>query len=237
MLGACSFLLVGFDHACPRFGRLDLAHVMPVPESDLDSNHACPRFAQARAWPMSCLSPIRISTRIMPVPDSPGSSLAHVMPVPDSDLDSNHACPRFAPARAWPTSCLSPIRISTRIMPVPDSPRLELGPCHACPRFGSRLGSCLSPIRPARAWPTSCLSPIRISTRIMPVPDSARLELGPRHACPRFGSRLTDTRPTRPGAPPGQARRSSHRHSRRRSMSPIRPEAPRDRVRPALRLD
>ena len=135
MLGACSFLLVGFDHACPRFGRLDLAHVMPVPESDLDSNHACPRFAQARAWPMSCLSPIRISTRIMPVP------------------------------------------------------------------------------------------------------DSARLELGPRHACPRFGSRLTDTRPTRPGAPPGQARRSSHRHSRRRSMSPIRPEAPRDRVRPALRLD
>ena len=135
MLGACFFLLVGFDHACPRFGRLDLAHVMPVPESDLDSNHACPRFAQARAWPMSCLSPIRISTRIMPVP------------------------------------------------------------------------------------------------------DSARLELGPCHACPRFGSRLTDTRPTRPGAPPGQARRSSHRHSRRRSMSPIRPEAPRDRVRPALRLD
>ena len=123
----------------------------------------------------------------------------------------DHACPRFA--------------------------RLELGPCHACPRFGSRLGSCLSPIRPARAWPMSCLSPIRISTRIMPVPDSARLELGPRHACPRFGSRLTDTRPTRPGAPPGQARRSSHRHSRRRSMSPIRPEAPRDRVRPALRLD
>ena len=113
MLGACSFLLVGFDHACPRFGRLDLAHVMPVPESDLDSNHACPRFAQARAWPMSCLSPIRISTRIMPVPDSPGSSLAHVMPVPDSDLDSNHACPRFAQARAWPMSCLSPIRIST----------------------------------------------------------------------------------------------------------------------------
>ena len=147
MLGACSFLLVGFDHACPRFGsRLE-----------------------------SCLSPIR-----------PGSSLAHVMPVPDSDLDSNHACPRFAQARAWPMSCLSPIRISTRIMPVPDS---------------------------------------------------ARLELGPRHACPRFGSRLTDTRPTRPGAPPGQARRSSHRHSRRRSMSPIRPEAPRDRVRPALRLD
>ena len=88
MLGACSFLLVGFDHACPRFGsRLE-----------------------------SCLSPIR-----------PGSSLAHVMPVPDSDLDSDHACPRFArlelgpchacprfgPARAWPTSCLSPIRIST----------------------------------------------------------------------------------------------------------------------------
>ena len=122
---------------------------------------------------------------------------------------------------------------------------LMLGACffllvgfdHACPRFGSRLGSCLSPIRPARAWPMSCLSPIRISTRIMPVPDSPRLELGPCHACPRFGSRLTDTRPTRPGAPPGQARRSSHRHSRRRSMSPIRPEAPRDRVRPALRLD
>ncbi len=135
MLGACSFLLVGFDHACPRFGRLDLAHVMPVLDSDLDSNHACPRFAQARAWPMSCLSPIRISTRIMPVP---------------------------------------------------DSPRLELGPCHACPRFGSRL---------------------------------------------------MDTRPTHPGAPQGQERRSSHRHWRRRLGCPIRPEAPRDRVRPALRRD
>ena len=88
MLGACSFLLVGFDHACPRFGsRLE-----------------------------SCLSPIRPGSslaHVMPVPDSPGSSLAHVMPVPDSDLDSNHACPRFGPARAWPMSCLSPIRIST----------------------------------------------------------------------------------------------------------------------------
>ena len=113
MLGACSFLLVGFDHACPRFARLELGPC-----------HACPRFGSRLG---SCLSPIR-------------------------------------PARAWPTSCLSPIRISTRIMPVPDSPRLELGPCHACPRFGSRLGSCLSPIRPARAWPMSCLSPIRIST-------------------------------------------------------------------------
>ncbi len=125
MLGACSFLLVGFDHACPRFARLELGPC-----------HACPRFGSRLE---SCLSPIRISTRIMPVPDSPrlelgpchacprfgsrlgsclspirpGSSLAHVMPVPDSDLDSDHACPRFAPARAWPTSCLSPIRIST----------------------------------------------------------------------------------------------------------------------------
>ena len=108
------------------------------------------------------------------------------MPVPDSDLDSDHACPRFArlelgPRHACPRigprleSCLSPIRISTRIMPVPDSPRLELGPCHACPRFGSRLESCLSPIRPARAWPMSCLSPIRPGSslaHVMPVPDS-----------------------------------------------------------------
>ena len=172
MLGACFFLLVGFDHACPRFGSRLGSCLSPI--------------RPARTWPTSCLSPNRTSTRIMPVPDS--------------DLDSNHACPRFAQARAWPMSCLSPIRISTRIMPVPDSP-------------GSSLA------------------------HVMPVPDSPRLELGPCHACPRFGSRLTDTRPTRPGAPPGQARRSSHRHSRRRSMSPIRPEAPRDRVRPALRLD
>ena len=99
MLGACSFLLVGFDHACPRFGsRLEsclspirpgssLAHVMPVPDSDFDSNHACPRFAQARAWPMSCLSPIR-PARAWPM----------------------HACPRFGSRLE---SCLSPIRIST----------------------------------------------------------------------------------------------------------------------------
>ncbi len=45
MLGACSFLLVGFDHACPRFGRLELGPC-----------HACPRFGSRLE---SCLSPIR----------------------------------------------------------------------------------------------------------------------------------------------------------------------------------
>ncbi len=85
MLGACFFLLVGFDHACPRFGSRLGSCLSPI--------------RPARTWPTSCLSPNRTSTRIMPVPDS--------------DLDSNHACPRFAQARAWPMSCLSPIRIST----------------------------------------------------------------------------------------------------------------------------
>ena len=77
----------------------------------------------------------------------------------------DHACPRFGSRLG---SCLSPIRISTRIMPVPDSPRLELGPRHACPRFGFRLESCLSPIRPgsslAHVMPVPDSDPIRIST-------------------------------------------------------------------------